>query len=160
MSALEANDAGARGATREYLTVYIEGQLFGMAIDQVHDVFLIDSMTAVPLSIPEVAGVLNLRGRIVTAIDMRQRLNLPKARSTKSTMAVGIEYHGESYGLIIDNVGEVLRISEQQIEPNPTNLDARWRSVSCGVCRLEQNLMVVLDVERTLDFGQDQSAAA
>ena len=160
MSELNDNRRDAQGPTREYLTVYIKEQLFGMSIDQVHDVFLIDSMTPVPLSIPEVAGVLNLRGRIVTAIDMRRRLNLPKPEGEHSTMAVGIEYHGESYGLIIDNVGEVLRISDQQIEPNPTNLDPRWRAVSAGVCRLEGNLMVVLDVERTLDFGQDQSAAA
>ncbi len=160
MSNAENDNISAQEQTREYLTVYIEGQLFGMSIDEVHDVFLIDAMTVVPLSIPEVAGVLNLRGRIVTAIDMRERLNLPKSSENHSTMAVGIEYHGESYGLIIDNVGEVLRISDQQIEPNPTNLDARWRTVSAGVCRLKGNLMVVLDVERTLDFGQDQSAAA
>lgn len=150
----------AEDGTEEYLTVYIAGQLFGLNIDRVHDVFLPDSITPVPLSSPEIKGVLNLRGRIVTAIDMHRRLSLPQGDSKRHGMAVGIEHRGESYGLIIDNVGEVLRLSADQIESNPSNLDARWRSISSGVCRLKDKLMLVLDVERTLDFGQDSTAAA
>ncbi len=160
MNEFDDGSAEIAGADPEYLTIYIEGQLFGMSIEQVHDVFLIDAMTPVPLSIPEVAGVLNLRGRIVTAIDMRQRLNLPPKSDDSRIMAAGVEYRGESYGLIIDNVGEVLRFGEDRIEANPTNMDARWRNVSAGVCRLENDLLVVLDVEKVLDFGQEQSAAA
>lgn len=146
--------------TEEYLTVYIAGQLFGLNIDRVHDVFLPESITPVPLSAPEIKGVLNLRGRIVTAIDMNQRLSLPQQETEGNGMAVGIEYRGESYGLIIDNVGEVLRLNANQIESNPSNLDARWRSISSGVCRLKDKLMLVLDVERTLDFGSDTAAAS
>jgi purine-binding chemotaxis protein CheW len=82
----------------EYITVVIDGQLFGMAIDRVHDVFAPHNMTPVPRSRPEIAGVLNLRGRIVTAIDMRQRLGLPARESDAMPMAVGIEHKGESYG--------------------------------------------------------------
>ncbi len=150
----------AEDGTEEYLTVYIAGQLFGLNIARVHDVFLPDSITPVPLSSPEIKGVLNLRGRIVTAIDMNRRLNLPTQKQEGNGMAVGIEYRGESYGLIIDNVGEVLRLNANQIEANPSNLDARWRAISSGVCRLKGKLMLVLDVERTLDFGQDAGAAA
>ncbi len=160
MSEFDQDNAEIAGSDPEYLTIYIEGQLFGMSIEQVHDVFLIDGMTPVPLSIPEIAGVLNLRGRIVTAIDMRRRLNLPPKSDDSRIMAAGVEYRGESYGLIIDNVGEVLRFGEDQIEANPANLDARWRNVSSGVCRLENDLLVVLDVEKVLDFGQEQSVAA
>jgi purine-binding chemotaxis protein CheW len=107
-------------------------------------------MTRVPLSAPEVAGVLNLRGRIVTAINMRRRLGLPQREGNHGIMAVGIEYRGESYGLIIDEVGEVLNLDASGREANPANLDGRWAEISGGVHRLSGQLMVILDVERVL----------
>ena len=73
----------------QYVTVFIGGQLFGLPIHKVHDVFVPESMTRVPLSAPEVAGVLNLRGRIVTAINMRRRLGLPQREGNHGIMAVG-----------------------------------------------------------------------
>src|SRR6202022_4944245 len=88
----------------EYVTVMIGGQLFGLPISRVQDVFMPDRITRVPLSAPEIAGVLNLRGRIVTAIDMRRRLGLPPRSDDKPSMAVGIELEGESYGLLIEAV--------------------------------------------------------
>src|ERR687883_657860 len=105
----------------EYVTVMIGGQLFGLPISRVQDVFMPDRVTRVPLSAPEIAGVLNLRGRIVTAIDMRRRLGLPKREDNRPAMAVGIEFRGESYGLLIDSVGEVLKLDESTVEPNPVN---------------------------------------
>lgn len=140
-------------SANEYVTVKIGGQLFGLAIERVQDVFMPDAITEVPLSMPEVAGVLNLRGRIVTAIDMRKRLNLQPRSEGETQMAVGIEYHAESYGLIIDEVGEVLRLPQDSFETNPSNLDPRWAAISSGVQRLDGQLMVILDVDRLLDFG-------
>lgn len=148
----ESNIAGGQ-ATDEYVTVTIAGQLFGLAIEQVQDVFMPAAITEVPLAAPEVAGVLNLRGRIVTAIDMRKRLNLPASKNGASRMAVGIESKGESYGIVIDDVGEVLRLPRSTIEANPANLDPRWASISSGVQQLDGELMVILDVERVLDIG-------
>jgi purine-binding chemotaxis protein CheW len=140
-------------ATVEFITVRIAGQLFGLPILKVEDVFSPQGITQVPLSLPEVAGVLNLRGRIVTAIDMRKRLGVPARKGQASTMAVGIEYKGESYGLMIDEVGEVLRLQHGELEPNPTNLHRNWSAVSAGVYQLDGELMVVLDVARVLDIG-------
>lgn len=139
----------ASGDSIQYVTVVIGGQLFGLPISQVHDVFVPESVTRVPLSAPEVKGVLNLRGRIVTAIDMRRRLHLPPLEETQM-MAVGIEYKHESYGLVIDTVGEVLTLSSSSAEPNPSNLDKRWAEISGGVHRLDGQLMVILDVDRLL----------
>src|SRR3982751_5191213 len=96
----------------EYVTVMIGGQLFGLPINRVQDVFMLDRLTRVPLAPPEIAGVLNLRGRIVTAIDMRRRLGLPPLAERKAMMAVGIEIRGESFGLIIDQVGEVMKLAD------------------------------------------------
>ncbi|MEM6616490.1 MAG: chemotaxis protein CheW [Pseudomonadota bacterium] len=150
----------AQGATVEYVTVNIGDQLFGIPIERAHDVFMPESITIVPMSAPEIAGVLNLRGRIVTAIDMRRRLELPPAGEDGARMAVGIEYKGEFFGLIIDSVGEVLRLPETDLEQNPMNLDPRWVKVSGGVYRLEGALMIVLDVDRVLDTKAGFSIAA
>jgi purine-binding chemotaxis protein CheW len=136
----------------EYVTVLIAEQLFGLPIARVHDVFMVDRLTRVPLAPPEVAGILNLRGRVVTTIDMRRRLDLPAREEKRINMAVGIEHRGESYGLLIDSVGEVLKIPAASCEPNPVNLDPRWSRVAEGVVQLDGRLMVVLDVERVLEL--------
>src|SRR6476659_6129368 len=143
----------------EYVTVMIGGQLFGLPISRVQDVFMPERVTRVPLSAPEIAGVLNLRGRIVTAIDMRRRLGLPPRTDDKPSMAVGIELKGESYGLLIDSVGEVMKLSDSTRESNPVNLDARLGRVSGGVHRLDGQLMVILDVDHVLNTAAEPLAA-
>lgn len=152
-------DSENKQDSEEYVTVRIAGQLFGLPIGRVQDVFMPVSMTEVPLSAGEVAGVLNLRGRIVTAIDMRTRLNLPPKEEETPRMAVGIEFKGESYGLLIDEIGEVLRLPIAGIEANPANLDPRWASISVGVHRLDGEIMVILNVDRVLDIGAISQAA-
>jgi purine-binding chemotaxis protein CheW len=143
----------------EYVTATVAGQLFGLPIARVQDVFVLDRLTRVPLAAPEIAGVLNLRGRIVTAIDMRRRLGLAPAGEVRKRMAIGIEYKGESYGLLIDVIGEVLNLPSSGRERNPVNLEAQLARVSAGVHRLEDRLLVVLDIDRVLDVGQQAEAA-
>ena len=111
----------------------------------------------VPLAAPEVAGVLNLRGRIVTAVDMRRRLGLPPISDSKG-MSVVVESHGELYSLMVDQVGEVLNLSNQAFEHNPPTLEPRWREVSSGISRLDKKLLVLIDVDRLLDFSRAQAA--
>src|ERR1700745_2770182 len=134
----------------EYVTVMIGGQLIGLPISRVQDVFMPDRLTRVPLAPPEIAGVLNLRGRVGTTIDMRCRVGMPPREDNKPSMAVGIELKGESYGLLIDTVGEVMKLGETTLEPNPVNLDPRLARVSGGVHRLDGQLMVILDVDFAL----------
>ena len=130
----------------------IGGQLFGLPISRVQDVFMPERLTRVPLSSAEIAGVLNLRGRIVTVVDMRARLGLPKNDDGKPPMAVGVDLRGESYGLLIDQIGEVLRLPDDGREENPVNLDPRMAKLAGGVHRLDGQLMVVLDVDRVLEI--------
>src|ERR1051325_2399171 len=146
-----SNDNAAVEQLIEYVTVLVGGQLFGLPISRVQDVFMPDRMTRAPLAPPEIAGVLNLRGRIVTAIDMRRRLGLPPRDDNKPSMAVGIDLKGESYGLLIDTVGEVMKLGQATLEPNPVNLDPRLARVSGGVHRLDGQLMVILDVDYVLN---------
>jgi len=143
----------------EYVTATIGGQLFGLPIRRVQDVFLPERVTRVPLAPPEIAGVLNLRGRIVTLVDMRQRLGMPARTDDTPLMALGVELRGEFYGLLIDNVGEVLKLADQAAEPNPVNLDARLARISAGIHRLEGLLMIVLDIDRVLDIAVTARAA-
>lgn len=147
------------GAITEYVTTMIGGQLFGMPISRVQDVFMPERLTRVPLASSDVAGVLNLRGRIVTAIDMRSRLGLPKNDDGKPAMAVGVDLRGESYGLLIDSIGEVLKLADESREVNPVNLDPRMARMAAGVHRLDGQLMVVLDVDRILEIAPEKLAA-
>lgn len=153
-------DDDALDETIQYVTIYISDQLFGLPISRVHDVFVPESVTRVPLSSAEIAGVLNLRGRIVTAIDMRKRLGVKPLENDGNLMAIGIEFKEESYGLIIDSVGEVLDLSERSKEAVPSNMDLRWAEIAAGVHRLESDLMVILDVDRVLGDMVSTSVAA
>jgi purine-binding chemotaxis protein CheW len=144
---------------KEYVTAMIGGQLFGLPIRGVQDVFAPERVTRVPLAPPEIAGVLNLRGRIVTLIDMRDRLGLGRAGENATPMAIGVESRGESYGLLIDSIGEVLKLDDNAREPSPINLDPRLARVSAGVFRLEGQLLMMIDIDRVLDIGGKAIAA-
>jgi purine-binding chemotaxis protein CheW len=143
----------------EYVTFKVGGQLFGLPIAQVQDVFMPGRLTPVPTAPAEFAGVLNLRGRIVTVIDMRVRLGMERRATHDQPMAVGIEIDGESYGLLIDAIGEVLKLSPAEQQPVPANLDGGLSRVAGGIYRLEDELLVVLDVQRLLAVRSDARAA-
>ncbi len=150
---------GVKESLSEFVTVTICDHLFGLPISRVQDVFVPDRLTRVPLAPSDVAGILNLRGRIVTALEMRTRLDLGARQPGDPVMAIGIEFRGESYGLLVDAVGEVMQLADSTCEPNPANLDPRLARVAAGVYRLEGQLMVVLDVDRLLDIKNGAAAA-
>jgi purine-binding chemotaxis protein CheW len=137
--------------TRDFLTVHIAGQLFGIPILQVQDVLGQQRVTRIPLAPPQIAGSLNLRGRIVTALDVRKCLALPAYEGQKKEMSVVVEHDNELYSLIIDAVGDVLSLEDRDFEQTPATLDPLWRSVSMGIYRLEGNLLMILDVPKLLN---------
>lgn len=143
----------------ELVTATIGGQLFGLPILQVQDVFAVTRLTRVPLAPPEIAGLLNLRGRVVTLIDLRRRFGFDTVAGGGQQMAVGIESKGESYGLLIDSIGEVMRFDASEREPVPVNLDPQIAAIAVGIYRLDGRLLVVADVERILDIGNWEMAA-
>ncbi len=142
-----------------YVSVRVGSQLFGLPIERVHDVFVIGGLTPVPLASPEVAGLLNLRGRVVTAVDLRCRFGLPASVTQDARMAVGIEAAGETLCLVVDSVGEVLRFPARDRDDLPAHLGGGWASLASGVHRLEDELLVVLDVDRVLDLDTLARAA-
>lgn len=145
--------------TFEYVTVRIGGQLFGVPVTEVREVFSPQGVTDVPKAPPEIAGLLNLRGRIVTAIDARRRLGLPPIDAGVNRMALGMEHGTELYGILVDEVGEVLRLKEDTLESVPAHLDEHWRAVMTGVHRLEDELLAILDMQALIDVGATVRAA-
>ncbi len=139
--------------TREFLTIVLADQMFGIPILQVQDVLGAQKITRIPLAPPAIAGSLNLRGRIVTAIDVRACLSMPplERAADAKTMSVVVESHGELYSLIIDKVGDVLSVANSDFEKSPATLDPQWRGVCSGIYRLKESLLVILDVPRLLE---------
>ncbi len=140
--------------TQDFLTINIADQRFGIPILQIQDVLGDQNVTTIPLAPPEVAGSLNLRGRVVTAIDVRRRLGLERMEdedsSGKKSMGVVVEHHDELYSLIIDSVGDVLRLKDDDFENTPPTLDPLWRNISDGIYRLDNDLLIILDIPKFL----------
>ena len=150
-SRASGNENSAR--SREFVTSMIGDQLCGIPVLDVQDVLGPQPTTPIPLAPPEVAGSLNLRGRVVTAVELRTRMGLPPRDDDSEGMSIVVEHNGELYSLIVDSVGEVLKTSPETFERNPSTLNSLWRSFSEGVYRLEQGLLVVLDPDLLLNFG-------
>lgn len=146
----------------DYVTVRIGGQLLGLPIERVRDVFITHRITLVPGAPADIVGLLNLRGRIVTAICLRSRLGCPVPETLDQRhaelTAIGLDHRGEAYALIVDAVGEVVRLDRSTLEPLPVNLDRTWAALAGGVHRLPRELLVILDLDAVLDL--DLQAAA
>lgn len=149
---------GPAAGSSDFVTMTVADQLFGIPVLAVQDVLGPQRITRIPLSPSEVAGALNLRGRIVTAIDVRSRLSLPPRAADNAGMSVVVDYKGELYSLIVDAVGEVMSLPADAYERNPVTLDPRWREVSGGIYRLRGKLLVVLEVARLLDMRRAEAA--
>jgi len=149
---LDRPDA-ADAAEQVFVTLTVADQLCGVPVLGVRDILGEQSITRIPLAPPEIAGSLNLRGRIVTAIDLRCRLNLPPPPEGDKRMSVVAEQGGELYALLVDQVSEVMSLKASAFERNPPTLPASWAAFSTGIYRLDGRLLVVLDVARLLDLS-------
>jgi len=137
---------------KQFVTMEIDGQLFGIPVVTVQDILRDQSITNIPMSKREIRGAINLRGRIVTVVDMRTRLGLKELELTKDSKHVVIDYKGEQYSFLVDEVGEVLSLSLSDFENNPANLAPNWQELSLGVYRLESRLLLILNIESLLKF--------
>ena len=144
----------AESEAKSFVTFKVADQLFGVPVTEVQDILTPDAIAPVPLGPAEVRGLINLRGRIVTVIDVRTRLSLAAAgRMRGQGMCVTVESDGECYTLLVDAVGDVVTLSSDLREGNPATLDAVWREVADGVYRTDQGLLVSLDIDRLLAIG-------
>ncbi len=152
------NTAASFDTKEEFVTFTITEQLFGIPVLQIQDVLSSYQITPIPLAPPEITGSLNLRGRVVTAIDVRVRLGLPPRPEDAKSMSIVAENEGELYSLMVDSVGEVMALPQSAYERNLPTLDAKFRAFSDGIYRLDDQLLVVLDINRLLDYGRSEAA--
>ncbi len=140
--------ASRNGQLQQYVAMLLDNQLFGIPVASVHDVLQNPSVNPVPLAPSEVAGSLNLRGRIVNAVDLRQRLSLGNrtVSASQKVMCVVIEHRHEMYGLLVDSVRDVLSLDEADYEKLPSTVDPRWRDVCSGIYKLDKELLLVLEL--------------
>ena len=146
---LDRPDATA-GEEQVFVTLTVADQLCGVPVLGVRDILGEQTITRIPLAPPEIAGSLNLRGRIVTAIDLRRRLKLPPPPAGTPRMSVVAEQGGELYALLVDQVSEVMNLRSDAFERNPPTLPPAWAAFSTGIYRLDGQLLVVLDVAKLL----------
>jgi purine-binding chemotaxis protein CheW len=133
-----------------FVTFTLAGQLCGLPVGCVRDVLKAPAISRIPLASPEIAGSLNLRGRIVTAIDLGRRLGLAPRTVSEQEICVVAELAGELYALLVDHVGDVVTPSPEAFERNPPTLAERWADFSHGIYRMEDRLMVALDIAHLL----------
>lgn len=134
----------------EVVTFRLGDQWFGIAVLHVQEVICHQRIARVPLAAPGIAGLLNLRGQIVTAIDLHQRLEISRGTS-ESLMNVVVRDGDELFALIVDEVGDVVAVPPDGLESLPASLDGAWARVCTGVVRMDQGLLAVVDVTRLLD---------
>lgn len=144
----------------QLVSVRIQGQLIGLPITSVRDVFSITSMTPVPKADQAVTGLVNLRGHIVTILDLGSLLNGKRSQLTsgQEPMAVGVEWHGEVFGLVVDEIGDVFSLAAKSSEPLPANMSASWAKFSRCVHKLETELMIEIDLQTLLESMTLQTA--
>jgi purine-binding chemotaxis protein CheW len=135
-----------------FVTFTVANHCFGVPVSRVQDILTPDAIAGVPLGPVEVRGLINLRGRIVTVIDVRTRLALDAPPAAGPGKCVTVESEGEFYTLLVDSVGDVVRLDEREREPNPATLDPVWCDLAEGVFRTGDKLLVTLDVERLLNI--------
>ena len=138
---------------RQFCTFYLAGHCFGVEVDEVQEVLRHQDMTAVPLAGPEVGGLMNLRGQIVTAVDLRERLGLPKRSEDETPMNVVIRTEEGAVSLLVDQIGDVLMADESSFERPPETLSGHARRLILGAYKLDGRLLLVLDTQRAIDLA-------
>jgi purine-binding chemotaxis protein CheW len=138
---------------RQFATFTVDTLLFGVEINQVQEVIRHQEMTAVPLAGHGAAGLINLRGEVVTAIDLRTRLGLPPRAEGVLPMNVVVRINDEPVSLLVDTIGDVAHVSSDQFEEPPETTTGWGRTLVTGAYKLEKALLLVLDVARAADIA-------
>jgi len=138
---------------KQFSTFVVDRLLFGVEVAKVQEVIRYQEMTRVPLAPPVVKGLINLRGQIVTAIDLRRRLGLRDRGATDLPMNVVIRHEDGAVSLLVDEIGDVLEVEEEAFEPPPATLAAEARELTFGVYKLPDRLLIALCTDKLLDLA-------
>ena len=147
----------------QYATFEVGGHYLGIRVLEVQEVLRQQQLTRVPLAPDVITGLINLRGQIVPALEMRRVLRLPDRPDGLDTLSVVVRTEGGAVSLQVDEIGDVLELDGASFEPPPRNLEAHMKSLLLGVHKLKDRLLLVLDTHRTVDVGTakvDESGSA
>ena len=141
---------------RQFATFFVDGLFFGVEVLQVQEVLRYQEMTPVPLAPDVVEGLINLRGQIVTALDMRRRLQLQSRPDGQMPMNTVVRTAGGAVSLLVDEIGDVVEVDAGTFEQTPDNVEPAARELLKGVYKLKERLLLVLDTEKTVNVTADQ----
>src|SRR5215831_11780923 len=144
-------------AARQYCTFCVGGQCFGLDVLRVQEIIRYQEMTRVPLAAPAVRGLINLRGQIVTAIDLRRRLEMTERPAEQLPLNVVVQTADGAVSLLVDEIGDVLEVPEKLFERPPETLRGPARELIQGAYKLRDRLLLILDTARALDLTSDHN---
>jgi purine-binding chemotaxis protein CheW len=147
-------------ASRQYATFEVAGQLFGLDVSKVQEVLSFHEYTSVPLAPPSIGGLFNLRGQVIVAVDLRVQLGLPAHALEGPAMNVIVRTPDESVSLLVDRIGEVIELDDDQFEPPPDTLTGPSRDLITGAFKLDGRLMLALDTARAIHTSMAGQPAA
>jgi purine-binding chemotaxis protein CheW len=149
----------AMATSQQFCTFFLEGSMFGVPVPQVQEVIRFHEMTHVPLAPDVVEGMINLRGQIVIAIDLRKRLSLHARKDGELPVNVVVRSVDGAVSLMVDEIGDVVEVEDSTFEAPPETLRGAVRAMILGVHKLEGRLMHVLDTEKACQVGLTEVAA-
>jgi purine-binding chemotaxis protein CheW len=137
-------------ATSQLATFWLDGDLFGVEVEHVQEVLRSQGITRVPLAPPAVAGLINLRGQVVTAIELRERLGRQPRPEGQEAVVIVVRLHGEAVSLLVDSIADVVDVDVRDFEAPPDTLDGAGREIIRGAYKLDGQLLLALDVNRAV----------
>lgn len=143
-------------AAHQYCTFYLDGLFFGVEVQKVQEVIRYQELTRVPLASRVVSGLINLRGQIVTAIDLRERLGLVRRPADRLPMNVVVRSDDGAVSMLVDEIGDVQEVDGEMFEPAPHTLRGEARNLIRGAYKLKDRLLLVLDTERAIQIPNDR----
>jgi purine-binding chemotaxis protein CheW len=143
-------------AAGQLCTFYLDNHFFGVDVQTVQEVIRYQDMTRVPLARKAVSGLINLRGQIVTAIDLRRRLGLPDRPADRLPMNVVVRSDDGVVSLLVDQIGDVQEVDQDNFEPPPETLRGASRNMIRGAYKMKDRLLLVLDTERAVNVAEEK----
>ena len=146
-------DTSSAAPDRQFATFFVDNLLFGVEVLRVQEVLRYQEMTPVPRADDVIEGLINLRGQIVTAIDVRRRLSLRPRDAERMPMNMVVRSDDGAVSLLVDEIGDVLDVEESAFEPVPDNVSTGIRDLTTGVYKLKERLLLILDTRKTIDVN-------
>lgn len=145
------------GPTQQFCTFFLDGHYFGVPVQKVQEVLRYQEMTEVPLVSSVVRGLINLRGQIITAVDLRRQLGMNDRPEKQKPMNVIMRTEEGAYSLLVDEIGDVIEVEENTFEQPPDTLQGMARGMLHGVHKLPNRLLLILDSERTAKLSDSET---